>query len=92
MLTIYRRHQKRCKHRGKGRKYRECSCPIWAQGTLGGKTLRRSITVRGWQNAQEIVRQWEADGRIEAATSSSMIGSLSARLAISTLRTSMRDA
>ena len=68
MLTIYRRHQKSCKHGAKGRKYRDCSCPIWTQGTLGGKTVRKSITVRGWQKAQEIVRQWEADGRIEAAT------------------------
>lgn len=67
MLTIYRRHQNSCKHGAKGRKYRDCSCPIWAQGTLGGKTVRKSIEVRGWQKAQELVRQWEADGRMEAA-------------------------
>jgi len=67
MLTIYRRHQKRCKHREKGRKYRDCSCPIWAQGTLAGEMIRKSIAVRGWQKAQEIVRKWEAQGKIEDA-------------------------
>jgi len=62
MLNIYRRHQKTCKHRSKGRKYRDCLCPIWAQGTLAGEMVRKSLDVRGWQKAQEIARKWEAEG------------------------------
>ena len=37
MLTPYRRHLKKCPHRGKGRKYTKaakCSCPLWCDGTL----------------------------------------------------------
>jgi integrase len=64
MLTIYRRHQKSCKQGAKGRKYRDCLCPIWAQGTLAGETVRKSLDLRGWQKAQELVRDWEAQGAI----------------------------
>src|SRR5258708_6620915 len=63
MLTIYRRHQRDCKHSPKGRKYRDCSCPIWVQGTLAGESIRESLDLRGWQKAQDKIREWEADGR-----------------------------
>jgi hypothetical protein len=63
MLTIYRRHRRRCKHRGKGREHRHCDCPIWLDGFLAGKEVRRSIRVRNWQRAQELVREWEAADR-----------------------------
>src|SRR5437773_12509564 len=43
MLTIYRLHRKRCKQRANGRKYRHCQCPIWVDGTLGGKEVRESL-------------------------------------------------
>jgi len=46
MLTIYRRHRKNCKQRGKGRKHRHCLCPIWVDGTLGGKEIRESLKLR----------------------------------------------
>jgi hypothetical protein len=36
MLTIFRRHLKRCEHRAEGRKYRRCKCPLWADGFLNG--------------------------------------------------------
>jgi integrase/recombinase XerD len=62
MLTIYRRHQRDCKHRPKGRRYRDCSCPIWVQGTLAGESIRQSLDLRGWQKAQEKIREWEAAG------------------------------
>src|SRR5215470_19277195 len=63
MLTIYRRHCKACKHRGKGRQHRHCQCPIWVDGLLGGKEVRESLKLRDWQRAQEIVRDWEAIDR-----------------------------
>jgi integrase/recombinase XerD len=64
MLIIYRRHRQLCKHRRKGRKHRHCDCPIWIDGFIGGKELRRSIKVRNWQRAQELVREWEAVDRV----------------------------
>ena len=63
MLTIFRRHVKRCEHRGTGRKYRRCRCPVWADGFLGAEEIRESLKTRNWEAAQETVRKWEADGR-----------------------------
>jgi integrase/recombinase XerD len=63
MLTIYRRHQKDCEHQGDGRSYRRCRCVIWVDGTLAGLEIRKSLHTRDWQKAQDIVRQWEAEGR-----------------------------
>ena len=63
MLTTYRRHLKACKHRSKGRSYRRCRCPIWAQGTLAGESIRRSTGLQNWEKAQELVRNWEVSGR-----------------------------
>ena len=40
MLMIFRRHVKSCKHRGEGRKYRNCRCPIWVDGFLRGNPIR----------------------------------------------------
>jgi integrase/recombinase XerD len=63
MLTIYRRHLKRCEHRDEGRDYRRCRCPLWADGLLGPNDIRLSLDTRDWERAQEIVRKWEAEGR-----------------------------
>jgi integrase len=65
MLTIYRRHKKACGHRDKGRRYRGCRCPIWVDGLLVGKEIRKSLDLRDWQKAQERVREWEAKESIE---------------------------
>ena len=62
MLTPYRRHLKGCPHRGEGRKYRRCQCPIWVDGTLTGREIRQSLGLRDWEKAQERVRQWEVEG------------------------------
>ncbi len=68
MLTNYRRHQKNCEHRDAGRGYRRCRCVIWVDGTVGGVDVRKSLHTRDWQKAQDIVRQWEAEGqRVEEA-------------------------
>src|ERR1700746_3037591 len=63
MLTIYRRHRKTCKQRMAGRDYRRCLCPIWVDGSLNGIEIRKSLRVRDWQRAQELVRRWEAEGQ-----------------------------
>jgi integrase len=60
MLTIYRRHQKECEHRSEGRTYRRCRCPIWVDGFLGGKEIRKSLNTADWQKAQDFLREWEA--------------------------------
>jgi len=63
MLTIFRRHVKGCEHRGAGRKYRRCRCPVWVDGFLGAEEIRESLKTRNWEAAQETIRKWEADGR-----------------------------
>ena len=63
MLTIYRRHRKNCAHRNKGRKYRRCKCPIWADGFLGQREIRQSLKLRDWNKAQDQIREWEAEGK-----------------------------
>lgn len=63
MLTIYRRHLCRCPHKGVGRKYRRCQCPIWVDGNFGNQEIRKSLGLRDWQKAQDLVREWEANGQ-----------------------------
>jgi integrase/recombinase XerD len=63
MLTIYRRHLKRCDHRDEGRAYRRCRCPLHAEGLLGASMLRCSLNTSDWDRAQEMVRKWESEGR-----------------------------
>lgn len=62
MLTTYRRHIKTCAHRAEGRKHRRCRCPIWADGFLGREEIRKTLDTRDWNKAQDIIRQWEAEG------------------------------
>jgi site-specific recombinase XerD len=63
MLTIYRRHLKKCKHKQQGRKYRRCRCPIWADGSLNGQEIRESLDLRDWEKATEKIHEWEAEGQ-----------------------------
>jgi len=66
MLITYRRHRKSFEHRREGLKYRRCRCPIWVDGYLAGREIRKSLGTADWQNAQDSVREWEADGSIAA--------------------------
>ncbi len=63
MVKSYRRHEKNCPHKEKGRDYRHCNCPIHVQGTLGGKKIRKSLGTRNWQQAQMLAREMEAEDR-----------------------------
>ena len=62
MLAIYRRHQSPCKHTS--RRFRACKCPIWVQGSLRGEYVRRSLDLRSWEAASDLVRGWEASGEV----------------------------
>jgi integrase/recombinase XerD len=62
MLTAYRRHRTDCTHRKEGRKYRRCRCPIWADGFVGRQEFRKALGTRDWDEAQKIIREWEAAG------------------------------
>jgi integrase/recombinase XerD len=62
MLAVYRRHQSPCKYTS--RRFRNCKCPIWVQGSLRGEYVRRSLDLRSWQAASDLVRGWEATGEI----------------------------
>ncbi len=62
MLTIYRRHQPPCPHRS--RRFRNCKCPIWVQGSLRREYIRQSLDLRSWEAASDLVRGWEASGEV----------------------------
>lgn len=62
MLTIYRRHLDKCSKRALGRRWRRCRCPIWVQGTLRGKRVRKSLELISWEAAVAEIREWERDG------------------------------
>lgn len=60
MLTLWRRHTKDCPHYDKdskkaaagfGRSYTKCVCPIWCDGTFGGRRRRESLDTRDWARA-----------------------------------------
>src|SRR6266478_1173705 len=57
MLNLSRRHSSsKC---GKTKK-RDCTCPIWATGSLHGKRMRKALGVRNWDAAQRLVARWES--------------------------------
>jgi integrase/recombinase XerD len=62
MLITYRRHEKRCAQRPKGRKHRHCKCPVWMDGYVDGVRIHKSLNTRDWEKGQRIVREWEAEG------------------------------
>lgn len=62
MLNLYRRHQPPCRYAS--RRFRNCNCPIWVQGSLRGEYVRRSLDLRSWSAATDLVRDWEASGEI----------------------------
>jgi len=41
------------------RTHKKCGCPIWVQGTLHGKWLKKCLDLRNWESAQRLVRDWE---------------------------------
>lgn len=66
MLALYRRHYPPCRYAGRKepRRYRNCNCPIWVQGSLRGEYIKRALDLRSWQAASDVVRGWDASGEI----------------------------
>jgi integrase/recombinase XerD len=61
MLQVYRRHNAaRCKRTSRA-EYK-CHCPIWVDGYIEGKRVRRALKVRDWAKAQLLIRKWETEG------------------------------
>ena len=63
-LTLFRWHAADCKHRPKGRRWTTCNCPVWVQGSLGGRWIKQSLNTRSWTAASASVHDWEAAGQI----------------------------
>jgi integrase len=61
MLTIFRRHTRKCPHRKEGQDYKKCTCTLHVQGMHRGEYLRESLKTQNWEIAQSIVRDMEAD-------------------------------
>lgn len=63
MLHLYRRHLKSCKFfagsSNGNRREVHCRCPIWVDGTLQGRRVNKSLDLRNWARASEIIRDWE---------------------------------
>lgn len=61
-MIIYRRHNPaRCRFTSRS-EYR-CKCPIWADGIKDGRRIREPLHLRDWNRAQELVREWDVDGK-----------------------------
>jgi integrase/recombinase XerD len=61
MLTLYRRHSKDCKQTNRYSK--ACNCALWAEGTVEGRYLRKSLKARSWARGQQLVRDMEEGGK-----------------------------
>jgi integrase/recombinase XerD len=65
-LHWYRGHQENCPHRDEGRSYKNCSCPIWLDGTNEkGERVMCSMRTRNRLVAEAMIREMEARGSIE---------------------------
>ena len=71
MLSLYRRHEKHCRNRGKPRTWMrrnpdKCSCPVHCDGSLAlePKRVRESMGTRNWSTADRLRREWEDAGRV----------------------------
>jgi integrase/recombinase XerD len=58
MLTLYRRHLKRCS-KADDRYWKRCSCPMWVEGTVQTGYLRKSLRTGSWERAQGLAQQIE---------------------------------
>ncbi len=64
MLTLQRRHSKKCRNHPKTKKNadaksRACRCPIWGLGTVNGRRVRLSLRTRDLQRAARRLTEME---------------------------------
>jgi integrase/recombinase XerD len=61
-MNAYRRHNPaRCRFTSRT-EYR-CKCPIWVEGVKDGRRIREALKLRDWNRAQELVREWDVEGK-----------------------------
>jgi hypothetical protein len=61
-MNAYRRHNPaKCRFRSRT-EYR-CKCPIWVEGVKDGRRIREALKLRDWNRAQELVREWDVEGK-----------------------------
>lgn len=77
MLKVYRRHVKSCRFfsgrsTNGNRRDHNCRCPVWVDGYLSGVRVNRSLDIRDWTRANQIIRDWEIAGSVQPATPSGM--------------------
>ena len=70
MLSLYRPHVKACrfwtgKSTNGNRRNNTCRCPTYVDGQLAGRRVNKSLGLRDWTRANEIVRDWEIAGAIQ---------------------------
>jgi hypothetical protein len=58
VLSIYRRHRKKCPH-AEDRVSRKCRCALWAKGTVEGKPYQKSLKTRNFERAEQLKRKIE---------------------------------
>jgi len=51
MLGLWRRHERKCPSKSKGRLCTKCQCPIWCDGDHRGRRIRQSLKTRDWARA-----------------------------------------
>ena len=51
-------------HDARGGKGCKAACPIWVQGSLRGEYIRKTLNLRSWEAATDLIRGWEASGLI----------------------------
>ena len=60
-MQVYRRHNPaRCGYTTIAQ--HRCDCPLWIDGYVDGKRVRRALKTRDWDKAQRQVRKWEVEG------------------------------
>lgn len=76
MLTIYRRHRKGCPQRSEpqirdhidGDVYarkalKACRCPVWIDGFLAGREIRKTLGTQSWEKAKADALAWDRGER-----------------------------
>src|SRR5262249_16752537 len=51
MLSLWRRHEGKCPHKKKGRRHIKCDCPVWCDGEIDDKRIRKTLETRDWARA-----------------------------------------
>jgi hypothetical protein len=75
MLTLQRRHSKKCPNRNKGPNYLKCrgKCPLRVCGMLNGKRVRVSLKTRDVDRAKRRMQEMDEESLGHRKTLSSAI-------------------